>query len=104
MPSRNRDKSNRKRRRPRVTLLKIRAVPLVRMPKSRLFYLIRKACETGVVPREIRITTLNWDHRLGRVLQPGQVLSAEDRQELKNCEAYLFGAVDRRDVRVEKPR
>lgn len=100
-PRRERD---RKRRRARVTSLKIRAVPLVRMPKSRLFYLIKQACETGIVPSEIRITTLNWDHRVGRALQPGQVLSADDRQELQNCAAYLFGAITKHDVRVEKPR
>lgn len=85
-------------------MLKIRAVPLVRMPKSRLFYLIKQACETGIIPNEIRITTLNWDHRVGRELQPGQVLSADDKQELNNCAAFLFGAVGKRDVRVEKPR
>lgn len=101
MTRRERD---RKRRRPRVTMLKIRAIPLVRMPKSRLFYLIKKACETGVIPNEIRITTLNWDHRVGRSFQPGQVLDAKDREELANCEAYLFGAITKHDVRVEKPR
>ena len=93
------------RRRPaRVTLLKIRAVPLERMPKSRFFYLIRKACDTGVIPAGIRITTLNWDHRVGRTYQEGTVLSARDREELRNCAAFLYGAVSKRDIRVETPR
>ena len=99
MPSRRRV-----RRRQRVTLLKIRAVPLVRMPKSHFFELIRRACRDGVVPQDIRITTLNWDHRNGRVYQPGQVLDAEDAEELRNCYNFLVGAVGKRDIRVETPR
>jgi hypothetical protein len=92
-----------KRQRPRVTLLKIRAVPLVRMPKSRFFYLIQKACDTGIVPDEIQITTLNWDHAQGQRLMPGRTLSGKDRDELRECAAYLFGAVGKHDIRVEKP-
>lgn len=95
---------SRRRYRPRVTMLKIRAVPLVRMPKSRFFELIRKACRDGVVPEELEITTLNWDHRTGRHFKPGAVLSASDAQELRNCYDYLTGAVGKRDVRVESPR
>jgi hypothetical protein len=94
---------SRKRRRPRVTMLKIRAVPLERMPKSHFFYLIRKACDSGTVPAGIRITTLNWDHRVGQSLQPGDVLDASQREELRNCAAFLFGAIDKHDVRVERP-
>jgi len=93
-----------RRRRPRVTLLKIRARPLVRMPKSRFFELIRHACRDGVIPAEIEITTLNWDHQVGQTLQPGRVLSARERQELTNCYEYLTGAIGKRDVRVERPR
>jgi hypothetical protein len=92
-----------RRKRPRKTLLKIRGVPLVRMPKSRFFYLIRLACDTGIVPSEIQITTLNWDHAQGERYMPGQVLSARKRAELRECGAYLFGAIGKHDVRVEKP-
>lgn len=93
-----------KRRRPRRTLLKIRAVPLVRMPKSRFFMLIREACKTGVVPNEIEITTLNWDHALGGRYMPGTILSAKHKAELQACYDYLSGAIGKSDVRVETPR
>lgn len=85
-------------------MLKIRAVPLVRMPKSVFFELIRKACRDGIVPEQIEITTLNWDHRTGQRYAPGAVLSGKDREELRNCYTYLTGAVGKRDVRVEHPR
>lgn len=88
----------------RPTQLKIRARPLVRMPKSRFFALIKQACETGVVPDEIEMQTLNWNHKRGSHLMPGTTLSAEDAQELRNCYEFLTGAVGKRDVRVEKPR
>lgn len=90
------------RRKPRRTLLKIRAVPLVRMPKSHFFKLIRQACRTGVVPDDIRITTLNWDHAVGQRYMPGQVLSARDASELRNCYNLITG-VGTGDVRVETP-
>lgn len=96
--------SSPKRRRPRPTQLKIRAVPLVRMPKSRFFELIKQACETGVIPKDIRMQSLNWDHKVGRSWNEGTVLSADDANELRQCAAYLTGAVGKRDVRVESPR
>jgi hypothetical protein len=98
-----RRQGSKRRRRPRKTLLKIRAVPLVRMPKSRFFYLIKKACDTGVVPPDIQITTLNWDHAQGRRYMPGRELSGRDRAELQECASYLFGKVDKHDIRVELP-
>lgn len=92
------------RRNPRVTMLKIRATPLVRMPKSKFFELIRRACRDGVVPENIEITTLNWDHKTGGEYKAGQKLSARHAEELRNCYNYLVGAVGKRDVRVEHPR
>jgi hypothetical protein len=93
-----------KQRRPRKTMLKIRAIPLERMPKSEFFRLIKMACEYGIVPKNIKLTTMDWSHRAqGRQWMPGDVLSAADRQELKNCTAFLFGAVGTSDVRVERP-
>ena len=91
------------RRRARVTQLKIRAVPLERMPKSRFFHLIKEACKTGIVPAGIRITTLNWDHGVGQSFQEGEVLSADNVQELRNCGDFLFGPDGKHDVRVERP-
>lgn len=90
------------RRKPRRTLLKIRAVPLVRMPKSHFFALIQRACRTGVVPEDIRITTLNWDHAVGQRYSPGQRLSARHAEELRNCYSLLAG-VGKNNVRVETP-
>lgn len=90
-------------RRARVTLLKIRAVPLERMPKSRFFHLIKQACETGIVPDGIRITTLNWDHGVGQSFTEGQKLSGAQIQELRNCGDFLFGPDGKHDVRVERP-
>lgn len=99
-----RPKIGSKRKRPRRTLLKIRAVPLVKMPKSRFFSLIRKACSTGIVPDDIEITTLNWDHAVGHRYNRGSVLSARDKAELQACADYLLGAVGKGDIRVETPR
>lgn len=91
------------RRRARVTLLKIRAVPLERMPKSRFFHLIKEACKTGIVPRGIRITTLNWDHGIGQQFNEGDILDGQKIQELRNCGDFLFGPDHKHDVRVERP-
>jgi hypothetical protein len=87
---------------PRRTLLKIRAVPLVRMPKSVFFDRIRSACRNGVVPDDISITTLNWDHAEGRRYMPGQRLDASDAQELENCYQLLTG-MGKQSVRFERP-
>lgn len=92
-----------RRRSTRRTLLKIRAVPLVRMSKDTFFTKIRHACRDGVIPPDLRITTLNWDHAEGRKYSPGEVLNAEDAAELRNCYNFLVGAVGKEDVRVERP-
>jgi hypothetical protein len=96
-----RDDSKRKHR-GRRTLLKIRAVPRVRMPKSVFFQKIRHACRDGIVPPDIEITTLNWDHAQGNRYLPGQVLSGKDAAELRNCYNILVG-VGKQDVRFERP-
>lgn len=92
------------RRKPRRTLLKIRVVPLVRMPKSRLFTLIKQACETGIIPDDIELQTLNWDHGTGGSYRRGYSLSARDRENLRNCYEFLTGAVGKSSIRVEHPR
>ena len=89
-------------KRARRTLLKIRAIPLVRMPKSVFFTKIRQSCRNGVVASDIEITTLNWDHAVGRRYMPGQVLSGKDAAELQNCYNLLVG-VGKQDVRFERP-
>lgn len=86
----------------RQTLLKIRAVPLVRMPKSRFFKLIRQACRKGVIPEDIRLTTLDWQHGRGRQYAPGSILSARDAEELRNC-YDLLTSLEKADLRVERP-
>lgn len=91
-----------KKRQPRRTLLKIRAIPLVRMPKSVFFERIRSACRNGVVPDDISITTLNWDHATGHRYMPGEVLSADDANELENCYQLLTG-MGKQSVRFERP-
>lgn len=88
------------RRRPRRSLLKIRAMPLVRMPKSVFFAKIADAARTGVVPSDIMIATLNWDYAEGGRYHAGQVLSAADRQELRNC--YQILTDEHTDIRFER--
>jgi len=88
---------------PRRTLLKIRATPLVRMPKDVFFDKIRSACRRGVVPDDIVIETLNWDHAKGSRYMPGRTLSGSDRKELRNCYALLM-ARDTDSIRFDKPR
>lgn len=97
MPSRHKRRAT-----PRRTLLKIRAIPLVRMPKSVFFTKIRQACKHGVVPADIEITTLNWDHAVGKRFLPGEVLSGKDAGELMNCYNLLVG-VEKQNVRFERP-
>jgi hypothetical protein len=91
-----------KRKSTRRTLLKIRAIPLVRMPKSVFFHKIREACRNGVVPHDIEITTLNWDHATGKKYEAGTVLNGKDAEELRNCYNLLVG-VGKQDVRFERP-
>jgi hypothetical protein len=86
----------------RRALLKIRAVPLVRMPKSVFFQKIREACRHGVVPGDIEITTLNWDHAIGARYHAGEVLSGSDREELRNCYNLLTGT-GKDAIRFERP-
>jgi hypothetical protein len=73
------------------------------MPKSRFYALIRQACREGVIPNDLRLSTLNWDHARGRQYLPGQVLSGRDAAELRNCYNYLVGGITKQDVRVERP-
>ena len=72
------------------------------MPKSVFFHKIRQACRDGVVPADITITTLNWDHAQGKRYTAGQVLDGNDAEELKNCYNLLVG-VSKQDVRFERP-
>lgn len=86
----------------RQTHLKIRAIPLVRMPQSVFFRKIRESCKNGVIAEDIEITTLQWDHGVGRRYRAGTVLSGEDAEELRNC-YRLLTSVGKSDIRVEKP-
>lgn len=95
-------RGSRRNRKTRRVLLKIRAIPLVRMPKSVFFEKIRQACKNGIVPSDIEITTLNWDHAEGNRYRAGTVLSGKDRDELRNCYNILVG-VRKADVRFERP-
>lgn len=70
------------------------------MPKSVFFRKIREACRRGIVPNDITISTLNWDHEQGGRYMPGETLSGSDREELKNCYDLLTGASNR-DIRFE---
>lgn len=88
-------------RRPRRTLLKIRATPLRRMPKSVFFEKIRQAARTGIIPDDIELSTLNWGHAVGRRFSPGETLDATDRRELENVYNYLTGTDP--DIRFERP-
>lgn len=100
---RSKQKRGRSASAPRRTLLKIRAVPLRRMAKSLFFEKIRHACRDGIVPDDIEITTLNWDHATGRRYLPGQELDGSDAEELQNCYQLLTGA-GKGAVRFERPR
>lgn len=91
-----------KKGKPRVTLLKMRVTPLRRMAKSLLFTKIRQACRNGVVPDDISISTINWDHATGNRYMPGQTLSGDDRDELRNC-YNLITSAGKADVRFESP-
>jgi hypothetical protein len=81
-------------------MLKIRAKPLRRMPKSVFFAKLRVACRHGVVPDDIEISTLNWGHGTGTRYDPGETLSGADRDELRNCYDYLVSGAD---IRFERP-
>lgn len=102
MPDKRKLQLNRKRNRVRRTLLKIRATPLKRMPKSVFFTKIRQACRSGIVPEDIEIRTINWDHVEGRRYTAGRTLNGKDRRELMNCYNMLAG-IGKQDVRFEKP-
>jgi len=84
----------------RRTMLKIRALPLRKMPKSVFFQKLRAACKHGVIPDDIEISTLNWGHGTGTRYSPGATLSGDDREELRNCYDYLVGGAE---IRFERP-
>lgn len=100
--TRKREGSRRRVRQERRTFLKIRAKPLVRMPKSVLFTKIRQACRDGIVPDDIEIMSLSWDHAVGNRYMPGTILSGDDAEELRNCYNLLVG-IGKADVRFERP-
>lgn len=84
----------------RVTYLKMRVRVLTRMPKSVLFRKIRESARHGVIDPEISLSVMHFDHAKGKRYQPGQVLSARDRDELIN--AYnLLTQFGKHDVRFE---
>lgn len=85
----------------RRSLLKIRATPLVRMPKSVFLRKIEEACHSGTIPDDIELTTLNWGAGTGRRWRAGDTLDASDAQELQNCYAMLVDP--KTTVRVERP-
>lgn len=92
------------RSRNRFTHIKIRAVPLVRMPRSVFLDKILVAVQYGVVPEDIELTTMQWDHSApgGRRYVSGQRLDANDQEELSKAYAVLKKAGT--TIRFERPR
>lgn len=102
MPDKRKLQQQRAQKAPRWLFLKFRVTPLVRMPKSVLFIKLRQACRDGIIPRDIEIATLQWDHGQGKRYLAGTVLDAGDAKELMKCYNVLAG-VEKSGVRFERP-
>lgn len=96
----NRKRSKRKSRRSRSRSLhlKFRITVLTRMPKSVVFRKLTEFMRTGVMPDDIEISTVDYDHTRGRRYFPGSTIDPDDREELKE---FLEVFLSANSVRVE---
>jgi len=83
---------------PRRTQVKIRAIPLIPMPKSVFYSLIRQACRTGIVPQHLELTTMDWAKGTGNKLRSGSTLDASDHDALK----LAYKVLTESDIRIER--
>lgn len=77
----------------RVAYVKLRVVPLVRMPKSVLLDKVRWSCENGVLDPEIDVRYVEYDHAYNGKRKGFQRISKRDKLEaLENFRRLVMSA------------
>lgn len=104
MPRRKRETGRLKpkaRPQPRKLFLKFRIKPLVRMPKSVMLDKLRHAVRTGVMPNDLIIAYMSYDHMKGKQFQPGDRIQGGAHDELVKFYDVLI-SMDKQEMEVER--
>lgn len=87
-------------RRPRRLFLKFRVKPRVAMPKSVMLDKLRHFVKTGVMPKDLIVAYMSYDHKVGREFRPGERIQADEHEELQRFYDVLL-AIDQQEMTVE---
>lgn len=78
-------------------MLKFRVIAMHPMPKSRMFKLLKRSIDTGILQEGIEIMEMNWSSGSGRRWSAGNI-DAEDLEEMRS----FFNMIRHSDIRAEK--
>jgi len=85
---------------PRRLEIKFRVRPLVRMPKSEMFRKLKEFVETGIVPDDIDVAYMEYQHAHGRRFSAGERIQPHEQEELAKFYAVMT-AIQPEDMTVE---
>lgn len=86
---------------PRRLELKFRVRPLVRMPVSVMFGKLQEFADTGIVPGDIEIAYMEYQHATARSFQPGSRVQPHEQEEFKKFHKVLMAMDPKSEVTVE---
>lgn len=93
-----------KRRRVRTVMLKFRVVPMIRMPRSKMFAEMLASIESGVASRWLRMEYVNYEGKVGASIKPGSTMKKQEQQDLADVYELMVAASEQGGVRFERVR
>lgn len=71
------------------------------MPVSVMFGKLQEFADTGIVPGDIEIAYMEYQHATARSFQPGQRVQPHEQEEFKKFHKVLMAVDPRQEVSVE---
>jgi len=78
-------------------MLKFRVIAAFPMPKSRVFKLLKRSIDTGILQEGIEIMAMDWASGSGRRWSEGEI-PPNDLEEMR----VFFNMIRHSDIRAEK--
>lgn len=91
-----------KKRKPRKLHLKFHIKAKVRMPRSTAWEKVKQFVATGVMPDDLDISYMDYEHSIGKQFFAGDTVSPEDFDEFRNLLAIMAGAKQQGPLRLER--
>lgn len=86
---------------PRRLELKFRVRPRIRMPVSVMFGKLQELADTGIVPGDIEVAYMEYQHATARSFQPGARIQPHEHEEFKKFYKVLLAVNPQTEVSVE---